>query len=71
MPTTSERNPRVDPKPGDVLKSLAGQTRTVIEIHEGPGRKFVGWVNNKKRGAMYVPSWRWWAKDAEVLRHAD
>ena len=69
----SERDPRKDPKPGDVLFGNNGgrkERRTVTAVA-------VKMVMYTKRADGYMESmrplrsWQSWAKDAEVIHRAD
>lgn len=64
----SERDPRTDPRPGDVLRKN-GNTRRVIKYLLIYGRQFVVWTGSKvkARGQCNPHSWQMWAKNAEVL----
>jgi hypothetical protein len=67
------RDPRVDPKPGDVLRkkyqgqyfeSRAYRDRQVSEVDSGIVRYVGDWCCEP---AMKLASWRRWAKDATVV----
>lgn len=61
------RDPRVDPRPGDVLCAEGGQHRTVeaVEVHFG-GSVFYRTKNGAKKRAT-LGLWRKWAKQEWVV----
>ena len=71
----SERDPRKDPKPGDMLRNH-GRTRTVREVCRNGD---IGWSGDppassrKKRigNVIGAKGWQSWAKDAEVIHASD
>lgn len=63
-----ERDPRIDPRPGDRLRK-DGSTREVIKHLLIYGQPFVIWTGTAKaRGRCNPDSWRAWAKSAEVIK---
>ena len=70
----TKRDPRQDPKVGDVLQTSEGVRREVrfIELpnRENPDITYFSPPRNRK---MYIfrSNWRKWAKDAKVIRAAD
>lgn len=65
-----ERDPRTDPRPGDVLKNRNSKpmTRTVVKTELGgvvyvPGR--LHYLN------LFTAHWQKWAADAEIVRRGD
>lgn len=70
---SNQRDPRVDPKPGDVL-SVGGSQRQVdgVGCRFGTGEIQVGWVRScGDSGSMSLKSWKRWAAKAEVIRAAE
>jgi hypothetical protein len=69
------RNPKLDPRPGDVLKKGARQ-RTVLDVGDffRPGQTGVFFKTPSQRpteGSWEVLEyWQRWAKNAEVLHSA-
>lgn len=68
----SERDPRIDPQPGDRLRR--GTRPTMGDIREVTHRTNQGGVSGKTDHPIYthfhfrtLDNWRSWAKDAEVL----
>ena len=59
------RDPRIDPKPGDVLKK-GGFTRTVeqVKLREVWYRRRREGAVDESRGACWITTWRDWAKGA-------
>lgn len=76
-----ERDPRVDPRPGDVLRkkymgqyfeSRAYNERTVDEVYQCEGGTMVVYVGpNVCTPEIKLSSWRKWAKDAKILKRGD
>lgn len=71
MPETAvvvTRDPRRNPKVGDVLRKN-GTDRRIINIRPGfcPD---VTYTSGRRRGSIFLPNWQKWAKDAEVIHHA-
>ena len=65
-PTAAARDPRIDPKPGDVLVG-AYRTRTVEKIDMRFGVPYVFWRCPNGGGEdASIRSWRKWAKRARV-----
>ncbi len=64
----SERDPRVDPRTGDKLRSGSGRRLTVADIDQNSvrvlffGGSTVSWP---------WPEWRKWAATAEVIHRAE
>jgi hypothetical protein len=56
----SERDPRVDPRPGDVLRG-GGLRREVIDLGDVYGAPYQEWL----------AKWREWAANAEVVKRGD
>lgn len=68
MTPDKTRDPRTDPKPGDVVRN--GLTRDV----SFSGARTVAWRYLENPGFVSTSThktWRKWAKNAEVLHHAD
>ena len=73
---TSDRDPRIDPKPGDAISRHIPQAlngiilREVERAHGG----FVGFYsdngNVRKWSIIHLAAWRDWAKKAEVVEYA-
>jgi hypothetical protein len=81
---TTDRDPRVDPKPGDVLeKKYKGQSRgsnerTVDEVYDDcvtqpcpRNRRVVYTGDNVCAPDIGIRSWRRWAAGATVIRCAE
>lgn len=73
-----ERDPRVDPRPGDVL-IWQGSQRTCLDIWRGYDdygpyvivrSKFDSRLAHSVRTSE-LSSWRKWAKDAKILQRGD
>ena len=66
------RDPRVDPKLGDVLRK-DGRDRTVQKcVSYGPFRDVdIHYYCDRHSCSIFLRNWRKWAKDAEVLHAAD
>jgi hypothetical protein len=70
VPVKPERDPRVDPKPGDVL--LIGpqwQSERYEVISSMCG--VVCYILGDSRQACLLREWREWAKGAQVIRKAE
>lgn len=68
MPNEAKRDPRVDPKSGDVFAGADGRVREVVCIANYVVYRFqFGW----KKYHLLMHSWRKWAKNAKVLHAAD
>lgn len=66
----TKRDPRVDPKKGDVLKN--GATRTVKEVGRYGKHDVVFCTDTRKQWVEpYIGQWRRWAAKAEVIHVAD
>jgi hypothetical protein len=68
--TTSKRDPRIDPKPGDEV----GRRQVLSVVCEvGTGHVLcVEWVvSSAEWGSCSLRSWRRWAKNAEVIYVAE
>ena len=66
----SPRDPRTDPKAGDVL-STPYRRRVVYEILRSPHGVFVHWeCSNGAREYCSLTSWQAWARTAKVLETA-
>lgn len=80
---TEQRDPRVNPRPGDVLrKKYQGQyfesrgynERQVDEVYDGAdgtGRRVIYVGSNVCTPEISIASWRKWAKTAKVIICAD
>ena len=67
----AERDPRVDPRPGDVLRSYKGIEREVL-FNTGLGVKYIYSGTTNQRGyAPLVPHWIRWAANATVVRRGE
>lgn len=69
-----ERDARVDPRPGDVLRK-GPSVVTVVRATENDFRfDFTGFAADAPPlvawYAPWLPSWRKWAKNAKVVKHA-
>jgi hypothetical protein len=78
MPDEKVRDPRIDPRPGDVLeKKYQGQyfesrgyhQRRVVRIAGRLEYSQAGWMEGSTRLCDFS-TWRRWAKNAEVIHHA-
>lgn len=80
MPTDSRRDPRIDPKVGDILDNGL-RTREVVRVavnrHGATIVKYTAKVtgNTAKRwrrrvNCAFLPAWRQWARNAEVIESA-
>lgn len=78
----SERNPRLDPRPGDVLRSTILQDddswRVVIRLIGEHRVEYKQYFEKPKQGALFLRDqayirngWRDWAASAEVVRRGD
>ena len=75
----SERDPRKDPKPGDVLFGNNGgrkERRTVTAVAAKMvmytrGKRADGYMAKGTKSMRPLRSWQSWAKDAEVIHRAD
>lgn len=72
----ADRDPRVDPQPGDVVTGINGgrlERRTVIERIPN----FVLYTRGRSGGAKWVTSihnlveWKEWSRKADVIHAAD
>lgn len=69
----TERDPRIDPRPGDVLKrGKSTRTLTVDELWPLRGLMLLAngskWSNHRKW--MTLHQWEQWAKTATVIKRA-
>ena len=66
------RDPRKDPKKGDLV-SNGGRSREVSDVVcDGLGNIRIHWVSSMtKWGSTYLYAWRKWARNAEVKHAAD
>lgn len=62
----SKRDPRIEPKPGDVVK-VRNEARTVIELFPNGLRWKSFWSENN----CMFRTWQRWAKGAEVVTKAE
>lgn len=69
---TDKRDPRVNPKAGDVLRR-GKETRVVERVDMGKARTKCTVVSRPYPWSGYpnTDQWRRWAKDAEVIHAAD
>lgn len=77
----NERDPRVNPKPGDVLKSTsirgADQKRRVWWVErsgqaDAEVHYYLSSINGAERGGLcFINYWQRWAQNAEVIHRAD
>ncbi len=59
------RDPRTDPRPGDVVKFVSNMPRTVLRI--GPTEVFY-LVGGLGENSMPLKQWRRWAKTATIIQ---
>lgn len=75
----SKRDPRVDPKPGDVLHKMTDPVmlliteRQVLPVPGGLSHEWVYYRVNDGRAtrSTSLNKWRKWAKSAEVIHAAE
>lgn len=68
----AQRDPRKNPKVGDVLSSKGLQRQVSEVVCEATGDIRIIWARSmSKWGSTYLYAWRKWARDAEVLHVAD
>lgn len=65
--STQKRDPRLDPKPGDVLRHALCKRVTVVELCD-QRMAYEVWENAFD---TTLGQWRQWAKDAEVIHAAE
>lgn len=70
MTPAAPRDPRVEPKDGDVLRK-DGAERHVFRIRKSGGNWFDVYYGGGRRCRCTDSTWRAWAKDAEVIHAAD
>jgi hypothetical protein len=75
MSETPKRDPRVDPKPGDVFRKGNRERHIIKSIMAGNGWTAyqTGSDIKRKRGGITVEAldyWHQWAKNAEVIHAA-
>lgn len=68
----SERDPRRDPKVGDVLVNKRGVEREIVGILFTGCARIIEYVGpNVFSPQIKLAGWRSWAKDAEVISRAE
>ena len=76
---TDERDPLVDPRPGDVVRANGYGAREVAEKYQTPRGEFVAyhpWKNGVRLASMWscaLVDWRDWCRDhaATVVRRGE
>lgn len=67
---TTKRDPRIDPKPGDVL-AKNGKKRTVLFLVPCGSWADIYYQSQGRKVRCYSGTWRDWAKGAEVFHAAE
>lgn len=62
----AQRDPRVDPRPGDVLRSRNGIVREITVVLWGPS--VVRCIEFGREKNPNIKQWRKWAKEATVIK---
>lgn len=66
----SERDPRVNPRPGDVV--LGKDAASVVSCIKSTSKRVHYQIGPLRAvNTMPITEWRRWAKDAEVIHKAD
>ena len=67
----SERDPRVDPRPGDVVgHRILGKLEVTQVVFDAVDYRF---AESKDKGVRFrssLDTWRWWCRGAEVVAAA-
>lgn len=70
----TDRDPRTDPQPGDVLRKVSFHSETFAEItvtRVGRGVVIFRNTNAGLAGGFYLAQFRKWARGAEVVKTGD
>jgi len=70
----TERDPRVDPQPGDIIRFGGRYGGTFIEVLDPHGARLsrtdVSFIHDGIEAAISLNPWREWAKSSEIIRTA-
>jgi hypothetical protein len=67
----SERDPRVDPRPGDILKFKRNLRRVTYFPDPAYVDPTVRWTDGIFDFHVQIGTWRSWAKDAQVIERGE
>ena len=62
-----DRDPRVDPQPGDVVQVRNDKRRVIALFPTAPSGTVVSWRSPWNNATCLVRTWRRWAKCGEVV----
>jgi hypothetical protein len=69
----SDRDPRTDPRPGDVLRTRHDGSDLVVTAAANywPENAFVTYERGNDKGSCTLIQWQAWSRTAAVLRRGD